>query len=342
MSFILKLLALAILTLPLQAKIVHDLNNHELTLPDNVQKVFGSSPPMNYLIYALNPQKMAGLNFKAKNPNNYASPQFLDKKFLALDVIGSFHGGGQKINLENLMQEKPDLILLWEDDMLAGTVEREIAKTKIPSITLPFRKVEDMPRAIQFAGEAIDEKERGDLLAAYAQKIIQEIQNALKNTKPTRYYYAEGIDGLSTECDASFHVEALNFAGGENVHKCKQSALLGLEKINFETLYSYNPEIIIVQNALVYNEIIENPLWQHLSAVKNKRVHLVPNDPFNWVDRPPSFMRIMGIEWLATLFHPKEYKVDLEQRVYEFYELYLNVKLSPKEIQKILGEDHEK
>ncbi len=72
------------------------------------------------------------------------------------------------------------------------------------------------------------------------------------NVKPIHYYYAEGIDGLSTECNGSFHVEALNFAGGKNVHSCNQSGVLGLEKINFETLLTYNPEVIYVSANLKY------------------------------------------------------------------------------------------
>lgn len=303
-----------------------------------MEKIFGSSPPMNYLIYALNPNKMIGLNFNAKNPNNYAGSEFLKKTFLSLPLIGSFHGGGQNINLETIIKYQPDLILVWEDDMLVEKVKSEINKTKIPTITLPFRKVEDMPRAIKFAGAIINEEKRGDILSAYAQKVINEIIAALKNTKPLRYYYAEGTDGLSTECASSFHVEALNFAGGENVHKCQQSGVLGLEKINFEALIAYDPDVIIVQNALVFNEVAENPLWQHLMAVKNKNIHLVPNNPFNWIDRPPSFMRIIGIEWLTKLFHPKEYTIDLHQRVAEFYELYLGVKPTDEEIKKLLGE----
>jgi iron complex transport system substrate-binding protein len=338
MSLLIRLSFILILSITAHAKVVEDLNHKQITVPDKVEKTFGSSPPMNYLIYALNPEKMVGLNFNAKNPNNYAGSEFLNKTFLSLPIIGSFHGGGQNINLETIIKYQPDLILVWEDDMLVEKVKSEIDKTKIPTITLPFRKIEDMPRAIQFAGAIINEEKRGDILSAYAQKIIDEINVALKNTKPIRYYYAEGIDGLATECASSFHVEALNFSGAENVHKCQQSGVLGLEKINFEALIAYDPDVIIVQNALVYNEIVETPLWQHLRAVKNKNIYLVPNNPFNWIDRPPSFMRIIGIQWLTKLFHPKEYNIDLHKRVLEFYELYLGVTPTEEEIQKLLGE----
>lgn len=338
MYSLINLIFVLVLATSLQARVIKDLHNQEITVPDKTDKVFGSSPPMNYLIYALNPEKMIGLNFKAKNPNNYADEKFLNKTFLSLPVIGSLHGGGKRINLENLIKNKPDLILLWEDDMLVGKVTKEIEKTKIPTIVLPFRKVEDMPKSIRFAGEVINETKRGNLLASYADNVITEIQSSLKDVKPIRYYYAEGIDGLSTECDSSFHVEALNFAGGENVHKCQQSGILGLEKINFETLFTYDPEIIVAQNHFVYEDILFNPLWENLHAVKNKKVYLIPNNPFNWVDRPPSFMRVIGIQWLTNLFHPKEYNIDINQRVTEFYELFLGVKLTNKETKNLLGE----
>lgn len=337
MNTLLKLLFLSVIVLSVHAKTVTDIDGHPATLPDQTDRVFGSSPPMNYLIYTLNPNKMIGLNFAAKNANNSANEHFLNQKFLSLPVIGSFHGGGQSINLETLMAYKPQLVLVWQDDMLVQTVAHEIEKTHIPTFMIPFREVNDMPRAFRLTGAAIGETKQANILAAYSQKIIDEVHTSVSKVKPTRYYYAEGTDGLSTECDTSFHVEALNFAGGKNVHKCQQSGILGLEKINFEKLITYNPDVIIVQNRAVYNDLIEDSLWKNLRAVKSGRIYLVPIQPFNWIDRPPSFMRVIGIQWLAHLFHPKEFKADLVGRTKEFYELFLHVKLSDQEAKNLLG-----
>ncbi|MFA6629586.1 MAG: ABC transporter substrate-binding protein [Sulfuricurvum sp.] len=337
MTALFRLLILIVFALNLQAKTVTDADGHTVTLPDTTDRVFGSSPPMNYLIYALNPEKMIGLNFKAKNPNNNADEKLLGKYFVSLPVIGSFHGGGQSINLETLIAYKPQLVLVWEDDMMVQTVRREIEKIHVPTVMIPFRKVNDMPKAFRLAGEAIGETKRAETLAKYSEKIIRDVQAKVAKAKPTRYYYAEGVDGLSTECDTSFHVEALNFAGGENVHKCQQSGLLGLEKISFETLLTYNPDVIVVQNRAVYNDLVSDPMWQNLRAVKTGRIHLVPTTPFNWIDRPPSFMRVIGIQWLATLFHPKEYAIDLNRQVQEFYDLFFHVKLTNQQTQKLLG-----
>ncbi len=337
MKHLVQILSIALIAFTLHAKTLNDMDGRPVILPDQTDRVFGSSPPMNYLLYTLNQDKMIGLNFKARNPNNSADEQFLTKRFLSLPVIGSFHGGGQSINLETLMKYKPQLVLVWQDDMLVQTVAKEIEKTAIPSYMIPFRHIDDMPRAFRLAGNAIGERKRGETLAAYSEKIIKDVQKSVSKTKPVRYYYAEGLDGLSTECDSSFHVEAMNFAGGRNVHSCQQSGILGLEKISFETLLAYNPDVIIVQNRSVYNDLITDPMWKSLRALKNGRIHLVPVQPFNWIDRPPSFMRVLGIQWLAHLFHPKEFKGDLNQRTKEFYELFLHVKLNDEQTKNLLG-----
>lgn len=341
MHTILKLILLLILTLSSHAKIIKDRAGNDIEVPQNIQKAFGLFPPMNYLIYTLNSEKMIGLNFSPKKLNSAVDEVYLNKKFLSLPVIGVFYGAGQNINLETLINLNPDLILIWEDDVLIDKVQKEIAKTKIATITLPFRKIEDIPFSIAFAGEAIDEKERGDILASYAQNIIDEIKGSLSNTKPTKYYYASGDDGLSTVCSVSFHVEALNFAGGENVYQCDRGGKLGSEKISIEVLLSFDPDIIVVQGMVAYNNIMKNPIWQHLRAVKAKNVHLVPDNPFNWIDRPPSFMQIIGIQWLSKLFHPEVYNIDFVKRVKEFYSLYLNVEISDKQVKQLIGEKNE-
>ncbi|MBN2895510.1 MAG: hypothetical protein JXK05_06435 [Campylobacterales bacterium] len=52
-------------------------------------RVFGSSPPMNYLLYALNPRKMIGLNFSAKNANNNANERYIATIISADNVLAA-------------------------------------------------------------------------------------------------------------------------------------------------------------------------------------------------------------------------------------------------------------
>ena len=57
-----------------------------------------------------------------------------------------------------------------------------------------------------------------------------------------------------------------------------------------------------------------------MKAVKEGRVYLIARAPYNWFDRPPSFMRFMGLRWLMSCLYPAEQKTDIATEVREFYE----------------------
>jgi len=62
--------------------------------------------------------------------------------------------------------------------------------------------------------------------------------------------------------------------------------------------------------------------------VKDKRVYLIPRDPMNWFDRPPSFMRLIGARWLAHCFYPEKYPWNPEKETQTFYSLFLGYNLT--------------
>ena len=63
---------------------------------------------------------------------------------------------------------------------------------------------------------------------------------------------------------------------------------------------------------------------------------MIPNQPFNWFDRPPSFMRFLGAKWLANLLYPERYRIDAAEATQEFFRLFLDVRLSARETHEIL------
>ena len=73
-----------------------------------------------------------------------------------------------------------------------------------------------------------------------------------------------------------------------------------------------------------------------MKAVKDKKVYLIPHAPFNWFDRPPSFMRILGLKWLTNILYPKEYKIDIVKEAKDFYRLFLGVELSTNEMKQVI------
>lgn len=338
--FFLLLLWLFVASLPVYGREVTDMSGRKVTLPDVIHKVVGISPPATYLLYALDPALIGGLNF----PPLESEKKYLAPEYAKLPVIGGLFGEGRTINQEALLSIKPDFVLYWQwkDTAIEQKFSTNMAQLGLPVLTVKLDSIEDYPAALLFLGDVLNRKERSLKLSNYALDSVQDakiIKSRLKDSRTkVQVYYAEGLDGLSTEPEGSIHAELIPLTGGENVHKNKQFNRYGMEKISMEKLLLYNPEVILVKERAFYNSIFTDPRWQNIRAVRNHRVYLIPNAPFNWFDRPPSFMRLLGIKWLLNILHPSCYSIDMVAETRTFYKLFLGMDISEKEAIEILNQ----
>lgn len=325
-----------------QIKIVKDMLNRTVKIPSSIQKVYAPSPYGAYALYAMNPSLLVGWIFSIDS-NNYP---FLDEKMKTLPTIGRIFGTGQSANLEVLLSQHPDLIVMWSHkNEITKKEEEQLKLLNTPIIYVKEENFLDYPNIFLFLGEVLNQKDRGKTLATYTQNIFKKIKETLEkipsNEKP-KVYYAEGIDGLATECDNSVHVELLKIVGDVNIHRCQTSSHKGLEKISMEKIIQYNPDVILIQEKLFFEKIKNSELWKDIKAVKNNQVYLIPKKPFNWFDRPPSFMRILGIQWLMANLYPTYYQIDIEEETKNFYKLFLNSSLNDSQINTIFKDINEK
>lgn len=327
------------LTLSLFAREITDMSGQKVTVPDNITRVYGSAPPSTYAVYAIDPSFIVGLNFSPAKGFNEASG-LLDKRFMSLPIVGGLQGGVQGINKESLLAVRPQIVLAWSNDAAAKMSQKSLDESKIPTVYLDIEKIENIGNGFLFLGDLLDKKERAAKLAEYAKNVVANSKKNIsthKGKRPT-VYYAEGTDGLATECEESSHYEAIRFAGGINPHKCKNRPTgMGLEKVSMEQVMGYNPDIIIAQEKAFFDSVKTDPKWKNIKAVKNGEIYLVPKVPFNWIDRPPSFMRLLGVQWLQKVIFKKQSDAEFAKTTKEFYKLFLNVNLSDSSAISLIG-----
>jgi iron complex transport system substrate-binding protein len=328
------------LTSTADARMITDMAGRKVTIPDRIEKSVGLSPPITYLLYTIEPTIVVGLNFPLlENEKIYTVEQF--KK---LPVIGGMVGEGRNLNLEVLLKIKPDVAFLWErsggeTSAINKEYERTLKTLGIPVVYVRFDALGDYPAAIRFVGDVINKKERAAKLERYATDTIQKVAHAVASMpvgKKISVYYAEGLDGLSSDGEGSMHTELIPLSGGKNVFRMKNPSAMGMEKISMEQLVMYDPEVILVKEKKCYELILKDTRWKQLRAVHNKKVYLIPYVPFNWFDRPPSYMRLLGMQWLANLLHPGLYKVDMLKESKAFYSLFMFRELSDQEVRNVL------
>jgi len=314
-----------------------DMAGRTVSAPDRITKVYGASPPATYLIYAVAPTLLVGLNY----PFTPVEKRFLNRSIESLPVIGGWFGQGRTPNQETLLNVGPDVMVVW---MWKGTaanekIEQTASRLDLPMVYVRLDRLADYPEAFRFLGKLLDQEERAMVLSRYASKALAAVELVAANIpedEKVTVYYAEGPDGLSTECDKSPHTELIHLAGGKNVYQCEPKNDFGMERISIEQVMAADPEVILAQEKEFFDQVYCDPKWRSIRAVKNKRVVLIPRAPFNWFDRPPSFMRLLGIQWLTHILYPDCFTFDSAGETREFYRLFLGIHLDDHGLAEVL------
>jgi iron complex transport system substrate-binding protein len=322
----------------LPAQEVVDMAGRQIRLPDVIQRPFGAAPPLTALLYALAPELVFALNM----PFSPESTHFLQPGFSGLPILGSAMGHGRQVNPEALLALKPDLALAWlnsRSDLTPAGIEAPFIKSGIPVVYIKLETLADWPPAFEYVGQLLGREKRGRALAAYIRQAMARVDEAVAEipaSERVRVYYAETLDGLASDCNTSFHAEPVELAGGYNVYRCQQKTMMGQERVDMERILLWNPQLILAQHPLYRQYAERDERWLHIDAFKTGRVVEVPRKPMNWLDRPPSFMRALGIQWLAHLFYPTRFTRDIRAETRDFYHLFLGVDLNDAALEELL------
>ena len=314
------------------AREIVDMTGRKVEVPQRIERVFGAAPPINVLLHAVAPETMIGLSFAVAGEAKTYFPPHLR----GLPVAGGIFGFGQQMNAENVLALKPDIALAWKSPYIdQAKIEGAFAKIGLPVVFVQLDKLSDWPAALRFTGRLLGHEQSAQTQAEYVEKHLlaaARFVSAIPENKRPRVYYAESPDGLATDCNTSFHTEAIELAGGYNVYRCQPKDHTGMERVSLEQVLAFAPDLIVTHDRSFAAKVRSDPRWQGVKAVREGRIHLVPRWPHNWIDRPPSVMRVLGVQWLTNLFYPRTFPLDLHRETREFYQLFLGVNLSDGEI----------
>lgn len=324
----------------LEAREITDMAGRKISVPDTIERSFASAPPIMMLQYILAPETIVAMNIPLSSTLFKKDSRYIDTKLLGkLPVIGGWHGGNSGANMEELLSLKPQLILAWKNEFVMEDVQKKVQKFGIPIFFIKEDFVEEEPDAIRATGLALGKEERAEVLAKDAEdrlSYVAKIRDTIPEERRPKVYYAEGADGLSTECEESFHFSVFKFVGAKPSFKCAQKSIMGMERVSIEQVLAADPDIIVTSEEAFFKTVWSDKRWAEIKAVKNKKVYLSPKDPISFLDRPPSFMRVLGAQWLASIIYPNEYKKDILSETVSFYKLYLQKDISRAEAREIL------
>jgi len=321
-------------------RLIKDMAGRIVSVPCTIKTAFASSPVGSIMLYALCPDKMIGWN----NALRATKKKYILPRYQALPDLGGWYGE-RTGNIEQILKLCPDVIIGMGDITPlkishADNIQQQLG---IP-VVLVDTPVTKMDKACEFMGILLGEETRAQELADYCRNTIADVAARaaiIPKEKLVSVYYAEGANGLHTEPDGSKHIETLSLVGGINVAKVALRGGKGMSPVSQEQILFWNPEVILAwgeEQGGYYKGILTDQSWAGIKAVRQHRVYQIPNAPFNWLDRPPSINRIIGLKWLGNLLYPDVFNYNMVAEVKNFYAKFYHYDLSDEDAKALLAQ----
>ena len=339
---LLLLLCVCAWTARAQERVLTDMAGRKVRVPRRIQKVYCMSPVCTVLVYTLAPELLAGWNYQP-DPGEM---KWIVEPYRKLPVLGGWFGKNNTGNIEEIIKAHPDVLISAGDVLAVSTADRVQDQSHLP-VFVGDGSLKNLDKLYLAVGELLGKQVRAAELGDYCRKTVREIAGKVATiplARRRRVYYAEGPTGLETDPGGSPHSEAIDFAGGLNVAQVPAQGGYGHIPVSMEQVLQWDPEIVIAgydHNSSpgdFYRSVWQDPLWQPVKAVKTHAVFEAPQYPFNWIDRPPSVNRIIGIKWLANLFYPDLFHYDIRAETRDFYFRFYHRKPSDVELAELLAQ----
>ena len=315
-----------------ETKTITDCSGTQVEIPYNPSRVVVTSPAAVSFMNAM------GLDNKIVGTHG----SILNQSWVYVfdDYFNNVALFGKNPNAEELIAANVDLVILKDAEYA-----EELRKTGINAVCFRYTNKDELYFALDMLGEIF-----GDEAKNYADKwknkldsTIAEIANDLSGLSESDRCNVYYID--ATGAEATTETLYLTSGGGSFVEFWVQSSggnlvtsqYEGLEEIEQETALTLNPDTIFICGWLEYTArdvLVNDPLWQDISAVSNDRVFLMPTS-FVSYDRFAVELPLM-LDYSAYLMYPDLHGFNGIDDLRDFYQEYYNQSLSDEQLENML------
>ncbi len=310
-----------------QFVVVKDCMNRTVKIKEPVKKVislYGLAPQFLYLLGA-------GKQF-------YGGWMWGTKFYELLDPKVNEKASMRDLGVEQIEKIKPNFVIAayWQAD---ESKVKQLESLGVPVVMIKVESPSDIYQTVETLGKALRKDRVASRIIAYYKNASRYVKEKLKGVKnrPTVLvlYYSGRAKAFRTFGGDMFQSRLIEMAGGISV----SANLTGKKTIDVEQVAKWNPDVIILIGYGVSGEqakkmLLSDSAWKAVSAVKEGRLYVVPNDGDNWIDPSPKW--VLGLYWLAKLLHPGLFKnLNVERKAARFYEEFFN--LSPSKV-KLTGD----
>lgn len=258
-------------------------------------RIISLAPHLTEMVYS------AGAGKQLVGVINYSN---FPKQALNKPIIGDYNA----INLEKIIELKPNIILAWRSGNRMQDFERLKslqAKQGFQIIETEIKTLHDIPNLIQTIGKFAGTPKHAKQTANKLRRILKELKHFYHTQPKISVFYQIWDKPLITMGKDQFISQGISLCAGQNIFE-DLKALTG--QVALETIMMRNPEVILL-GGTAGQQALWQKNWQRyplIDAVKNKRVYNLENAIY----QRPTQRFIEALPQLCRLLHPSKSSIN--------------------------------
>lgn len=204
----------------------------------------------------------------------------------------SFSETGE-INFESLFSSHPNVILTWAGN--TQTIKR-LRELGLRTLTMHAYDFKDIYTILQMVGDALQKKTRSEIIRKDMQELLQYIESKTSGQRNIKVIWLGGTRTTIYGKKWIFH-DIIEKAGAIDVTSNLSFEPLTAE-LSVEQIINLNPDVIIIGGWAPYSpkDILEDPQWAPVAAVRNSKVYKTPDKRANFSPYA-ALMAVMVAHW---------------------------------------------
>lgn len=313
---------------------ITDMAGRKVTIPANVTRVASDYPAVAQIVFMLG----AGPELVGDNADTAPAGSLFATVDPAMAKVPSpFSADTSHVNVEQLAGARPQLVFLSPG---AETIIPQLQKLGIPAVVISaFSGPASLKAGVSLIGSIL-----GGQAPAKAREYASFYDGAVaKATAATKSVPASQRPGVMYNAGSPFITEGtgsivtawITEAGGVNV--AAEHGVTGvLKSVNPEDAISWNPDYIICRDPVTRSQVLNDPRWKMVTAVRENHVLIDPQGVFVWAVR--SAEAALQPLWTAEMLYPKRVSAaEVRQQTSAFYKEFYSYTLSDAQLDKLLG-----
>jgi iron complex transport system substrate-binding protein len=246
----------------------------------------------------------------------------VDPKFAAMPRTQE--QSGHIISYESLIALRPQCAFVYASFNRSEMQQLENAGIKV--IAVKGETLDESFAAIRLIAKVLECEDKGEEYIKTCSTLISLVRGRIQSiprSQRLRVVFTGPNSIYTVATGEMLQSQILEQAGAINL----AASLKGFwNTVSPEQVAAWNPDVVFIGSALdnsyAVKEVLQNPQFQSVSAVQNKRIYLFPSN-IGWWDYPaPSC--VLGVVWTAKTLYPERFKdVDMTGIADDFYAKYL-------------------